>query len=591
MLYDRPTDKLILGKTLWSPDALRNNVDVIPRGTSSFEMLCDDSLIKKTEAFKLKGQLKFNVLLNQVDVDGAARYINAEKSLENQKQLVLEYDAKTRLEQLTMEHLKSSKLMHPEVLNTTLATHVVVGIEYGGKVLLAFQNENSAKEDDNLLYGALKGAMSLLSKGINETSDTKVTALTKKVHCKVYSDFRITNTPSNYEEAMEFYKTLPTMTEKHEDGVPVNVFLCPLESLREKPLGSRMAVSDELLEKACVNLENLQALLVECKELAEKDNFPSAKSQLSLFVECLEKYKTFYERKVKEISDRSASAGNDNEFASFLEQQEASVFSRPKLDNWLCKIQERTKVFGGILKSLNGTPFLSSGEVKSLLCDTKIEHVVCLEFQTSSEDDVQLSSMQAFLKNCSRQESVETATSVDVALVRSLLKRFEVLRDGNQDNSVAKFVATEELVKDSSDTSCAFVRYYYEGKLMAKNLTPLEKGQNLQAKETTSSSVNLVWNGSLTHLNSIEEKVQYKTIPQGEWQTSQAVCNKRTATIDKLQSGTEYQFRVLGTNQIYLKEYHNEPLKVKTESDYRFVVWAILLLMAAIMLGAMLEKK
>ncbi len=231
MLYDRPTDKLILGKTLWSPDALRNNVDVIPRGTSSSEMLCDDSLIKKTEAFKLNGQLKFNVLLNQVDLDGAARYINAAKSLENQKQLVLEYDAKTRLEQLTMEHLKSSKLMHPEVLNTTSATHVVVGIEYGGKVLLAFQNENSAKEDDNRLYGALKGAMNLLSKGINETSDTKVTALTKKVHCKVYSDFRITNTPSSYEEAMEFYKTLPTMTEKHEDGVPVNRLFVPTRKL------------------------------------------------------------------------------------------------------------------------------------------------------------------------------------------------------------------------------------------------------------------------------------------------------------------------------------------------------------------------
>ncbi len=173
---------------------------------------------------------------------------------------------------------------------------------------------------------------------------------------------------------------------------------------------------------------------------------------------------------------------------------------------------------------------------------------------------------------------------MDVALVRSLLKRFEVLRDGNQDNSAAKFVATEKLLKDSSDTSCAFVRYYYEGKLMAKNLTPLEKGQNLQAKKTTSFSVDLVWNGSLAHLNNIEEKVQYKTVPQGEWQTSQAVCNKRTATIDKLQSGTEYQFRVLGTNQIYLKEYHNEPLKVKTESDYRFVVLAILLLLAAIML-------
>ena len=104
----------------------------------------------------------------------------------------------------------------------------------------------------------------------------------------------------------------------------------------------------------------------------------------------------------------------------------------------------------------------------------------------------------------------------------------------------------------SSETSGAYVRYYYKGDLKVENLKTLEKPQNLRSEEISSNSVELVWDNSPAQFNDIGDKVQYKT-DHNEWQTS-AECTGGKATIRGLKPGTKYTFRVHAPDQIFLRE-------------------------------------
>ena len=97
---------------------------------------------------------------------------------------------------------------------------------------------------------------------------------------------------------------------------------------------------------------------------------------------------------------------------------------------------------------------------------------------------------------------------------------------------------------------------------------PLPK-TNLRTLAVSLNHVNLVWDNSLTKLNDIEDKVQYRKMDSEKWQTSSVVCQQRTATIRRLSSATRYQFRIHAPGQIFLRE-SDEPLEVITTTKFDF---------------------
>ena len=113
----------------------------------------------------------------------------------------------------------------------------------------------------------------------------------------------------------------------------------------------------------------------------------------------------------------------------------------------------------------------------------------------------------------------------------------------------------------------ADVQYYYEGELKVDNLIPSKTYTNLRKVTVSSTHVKLAWDKkSLTQLNDMEDKVQYKAVNDEEWQTSTVVCQEHTATIQNLKPATKYKFRIQAPGQIFLRE-NDEPLEVTTEHE------------------------
>ena len=458
MLYDIRTDKRIIGKTLWYQEELTSNVNTVPHHHTETDIDCSGKISEKILA--VRGQ-KLNVLCNNVDVQGSAAYLKVDKYPKREAKVVLNYETKTQLRHLTMEHLKDIKISHPDVLEEDFATHVVVAIEYGANVVMTFTQEVTKEEKVEKVEPKLKALVEKLKcvvLGEDEDRDgtTHEITQTETINCQVFSDFPAEKYPSTYEEARSFCKRLPSFADNGKIGIPVKVHLHPLNSLgrtrtswmrrkKEKEKAKREEVSDVLIDKACVGIECLQSVLAECKDLIKEDNFPILKEQLKLFMQKVQEYTAFVKRKIDQLK---GSADNDA-FDAFLREQEASVFSHAKLTKWLDEMKEKMKTLQGIMESLKGReylkdiPIVSRGELNRLLFSPATPHVVCLAIKISDRD-AQLSNMQAFVQKGPMQKSEETDMSLDPSLVHKALGRFMELAEDNNDNRTTTFVAMEE---------------------------------------------------------------------------------------------------------------------------------------------------
>ena len=457
MLYDIRQNKLIYGQTLWFQEELKTNVNTVPNPSTKIEILSGEDISKKTHAMKVDGSLKLDVLCGNVNVKGAASYLKEEKMSQSETEVVLHYTATTEAQYLTMEHLKGSKISPPEVLQAVNATHFVVGIQYGGNVVVKFNQKVEKEESSIKVKGKMKSAVEKLKNVISSSgqvdgnSDTDISKQTKKIKCCVYSDFKTKTYPSSYEEAEKFCKELPSLTCEGNIGVPLLLYLCPLDSLRDAVQQNRREerkeIDGSLIEKWCEKIEFLQSIIAKCNDLTKEDNLASVQRQFVQFLNAVMKYRDFFKKEVAKLSHeiRSGSNKSNDDLESFLAEQESSDFSRCALHKWFEEKKEKMKPLQGIVKNLKGIPLVSSEDLETLFIDIDIIYVVCLVIKISSTQDVQLLNMEDFFKE-NPTKSEETALPLNKRLVRAALERFMSIYRSNPSKKNVKFVAVEEVL-------------------------------------------------------------------------------------------------------------------------------------------------
>ena len=129
MLYNCHTDSLIPDVILWGSEALRTATFQTPLESSDFEVIAEDTLIKKTTHLGVDANLKLSLLSGMVHVEGAAKFLNDQKSSKKQARVSLKYKSTTTFEQLRVDELGNFDF--EDVFDKDIATHVVTGIVYG----------------------------------------------------------------------------------------------------------------------------------------------------------------------------------------------------------------------------------------------------------------------------------------------------------------------------------------------------------------------------------------------------------------------------------------------------------------------------
>lgn len=578
MLYDRRSEKLILGKTLWSPNHLDQAVNTITKPYTNSEVLAEDTIDDKTSALNIEASIKLSFLGGLVNVQGAAKYLDDRKTSNHHSRVVLKYETTTELKQLTMEHLGRAKVQYPEVFDQDIATDVVVGILYGAKAFLIFDQEVSkdeslkeVHENMQVLVKSLLG-ISVDGKGsVNITEDQKKE--TEKMHCKMYGDFRTEESPTTYEEAVRVYKQLPSLIgDKGQKAVAVQVYLRALSEIDSKGQRIVREISANYISKTCEIQEHIQFIEAKCIDLMRNDvcsSFPRVKKQLSRFKSNISRYKIFFQKKLLPLLPSIRGGGaEESALGDIFEEKERSPFAQTRIDTWIEQKEREMNRLQVMISFLGNTPFVSSEDVEKEAFDPSNENLVCCTFKIGKEDDPQILSMDVYLtKKALPQLEGKVSTGIDDRdvnkRIRQTLKQFLELKSANEDHKEVKFFATEECLSDNfSGNPGAFIHLYEEGELENDDFKLSLKPENPKAEKVRDDSIELWWNDPSWSENKIGKyKVQCrKNEVNSDWTTQYTPCGKetkKTATISGLQPATSYLVRVCAVGQIVVSQYSN----------------------------------
>ena len=578
MLYDRRSDQLVLGKTLWSPDHLGQAVSTITKPYTNSEVLAEDTIDDKTSALNIEASLKLSFLGGLVNVQGAAKYLDDRKTSSHHSRVVLHYETTTELKQLTMEHLGRGKVQYPEVFDQDIATDVVVGILYGAKAFLIFDQEVSKDESEKEVHGNMKVLVNALpgisidgGGSVDITEDQK--KKTEKMHCKMYGDFRTEESPTTFEEAVRVYKQLPSLIgDKGQNAVAVQVYLHPLSEIDSK--GQRMVreISANYINKTCEIQEHIQCIESKCSELLRENvclSFSRVKKQLSSFKSSISCYKFFFQKKLLPLLPSIRGGGaEESALGEIFEEKERSPFAQTCIDAWIEEKENEMKRLQIMIDVLGDTPFVNPEDVKNEAFNLSNDHVVCCTFKIGKEDDPQILSMDGYLTGkvlpqLKKKASSSTDDKNVRKRIRQTLKQFSELKSANEDNKEVKFFATKECLSDNfSGNPGAFIYLYEEGELENDDFKLSPKPENLEAESVGDDSIELWWNDPHWSENKIETyKVQCKrNEANSDWITQYTPCGKeakKTATISGLQPATSYLVRVCAVGQIVVSQYSN----------------------------------
>ena len=333
MLYDRRSEKLIMGKTLWSQKHLNEALIINPQPYVNSDVFIENSIDDKTTALSVEAGLKLSFLCGLVNVEGSAKYLIDAKTSKQQSRVVLKYETTTEVKQLSMNHLGDGKADFPEVFSTDDATDVVVGLLYGAKAFIVFDRELSKDESLKEINGKMKALVETLPRAenrgncpINITEEQKKT--TENMRCKMYGDFLLSKAPANFEEAVKVYQELPSLIGKNgENAVPIQVYLCPLSSIDTRCKKIAREISANLVNKTSISLQNFKFVEEECNDLLHNEicyHFPQLKKQIATFLEKIELYRKDYGNKILSVLPKvRGRVGEEQELAQLIDKKNA----------------------------------------------------------------------------------------------------------------------------------------------------------------------------------------------------------------------------------------------------------------------------
>ncbi|XP_028397352.1 uncharacterized protein LOC114521140 [Dendronephthya gigantea] len=581
MLYDRRSDKLILGKTLWSPDHLNAALDTILQPFTNSKVFTENTVEDKTSALDIEASLKLSFLSGLVNVEGAAKYLNDTKTSKHQCRVVLKYETTTELKQLTMEHLGKGKIQYPEVFDTDMATDVVVGILYGAKAFMVFDKEVSKNESVKEVHGNMDVLVkSLAGISVDGHGSVDITEDQKKnsenMRCQMYGDFRTNESPTNYEDAVKIYKQLPSLIgENGEKAVPIKVYLCPLSAIDSKCQRMVREISSNLVNKTAEIQEHLLSVIAICNDLAREEicfHFPRLGRQLKDFLKTIELYKVFLQKKILAVLRPQIRGGGVEEtaLAQIIQEKEMSPFSSKALEHWLdCKKQEMKKL-QGIIRSIKETPVVNPEAVENELYDPDIKFILCCTFKIACEEDEQILKMDAYVNDSEvvTKNIIKVDEKSTYKKVRETLRHLVILKSVNKEDSSMKILATDEpLPHDYEGETGAFLYFYEDGEIENEDLISQPPPNNLKEEEAGENELRISWNVQAGN-DITRYKVQYKDEASGDTWSSVDVESsdkvRQTVILKELKPATKYIIRICAEQKINVGEY-SEVLSANTK--------------------------
>ncbi|KAK2820151.1 hypothetical protein Q5P01_023110 [Channa striata] len=407
MLYDCRRDELIPGFTLWNRTTLQNFTAQSSQQSSEFEIITSDSTESKSSLLDVDASLKASFMGGLIEVGGSAKYLNDRKKSHTQSRVTFQYKATTTFKQLSLADLGTVTPQQIDVIEKSLATHVVTGILYGANAFFVFDSEKVDASEVQNIQGSMQAVIKKIpSFSIEGSAAIKLTeeekALTDKFSCKFYGDFLLDINPTTFEDAVRTYQQLPKLLgENNQHVVPLKVWMMPLKVLNVEAAELVNRISVGLARKAHDALEDLHHLEIECNDYLDDKvvkSFPMMHKRLSSFQSLCVSFRSGLQQILaKKVPSIRAGDEDEKELEKILDRHK-SPFHQKKLTKWLEDKEREINVIRSCVEMMEGMKIVpnQSGLDREVLAPA-VEEVFCFVFTSLENTEPYLQELEDYM--------------------------------------------------------------------------------------------------------------------------------------------------------------------------------------------------
>ncbi|CAM5121472.1 unnamed protein product [Natator depressus] len=569
MLYDCRSDSLIPGITLWGLEQLRKDVNTKPQPKTEFEIVASDTIEDKASALNVTASLKASFLGGLVEVGGSAKYLNDTKTSKHQARVTLQYSATTKFEQLTMNHLGTENVSYPAVFDQGTATHVVTAVLYGAQAFFVFDREVSSSENVREIEGKLQIAIkkipmfSIEGEGAVKMDESeKLNAA--KFNCKFHGDFALEKNPTNFQDAMQIYSTLPKLLgDSGEKAVPVRVWLYPLTKLDSRAARLVREISLTLISDAQTALEELAELNMRCNDMVKSPiatSFPEIKLKIQQFRDLCKQHRQTFQKQLAGLLPLIRGGGKEEGgLVDILSCKNQSLFNTQSLSEFRGTKEKEMNYVNSYLKILSNVKVVSSqSELDEIVLDPELDFIVSFTFTSLHEEEPYLSDLKQWLQTQYIKETHDPASASSVAEKPKSKMWFEEQEINRKARNSAKSLSN----KDNPGTS---IYLYGDGELISTNFEPPSKPLPALIDAIKHDHVQLKFNPAAYGRAEISGyRAEYRIVGQENWTAVNVNNTQETFTVTGLHANTEYQFRYAAVSKPGISESSDMSDPVKT---------------------------
>ncbi|XP_053873650.1 LOW QUALITY PROTEIN: uncharacterized protein LOC128831363 [Malaclemys terrapin pileata] len=589
MLYDCRKDSLITGIMLWDPEQLLKDVNTKPQPWTSYEIIASDTIEDKANALNVTASLKASFLGGLVEVSGSAKYLNDTKKSKQQARVTLQYSATTRFEHLTVRHLGPKNVSYPAVFDQGTATHVVTAVLYGAQAFFVFDREVSSSENVRDIEGKLQIVMKKLPLFSIEGEgavkmDEKEKLNAENFNCKFHGDFALERNPTNFQDAMKIYSTLPKLLgDSGEKAVPVRVWLYPLTKLDSRAARLVSEISLTLISDAQTAMEELAELNMRCNDMVKNPiatSFPEIKLKIEQFRDLCKQHRQTFQKQLAGLLPSIREGGEEEgALVDILSCKNQSLFNTQRLSEFLDTKEKEMDYVNSYLRILSNVGVVSSqSELREIVLDPELDFIVSFTFTSLHEEEPYLSDLKQWLQNQYIKETHDPASASSVAekpksklwfeekemyqKARKSARSLSHFVSVNKSNGKTRFIVASVPDKDNPGTA---IYLYGDGELISTNFEPPSKPLPALIGGIKHDRVQLTFNPAAYGRAAISGyRAEYRIVGQENWTAVDVNNTQETFTVTGLRENTEYQFRYAAVSKPGLSKSSDMSDPVKT---------------------------
>ncbi|XP_068939518.1 uncharacterized protein [Petaurus breviceps papuanus] len=525
----------------------------------------------------IPAELKASVLGGMVEIGGSSKYLNDTKTSQKQARVTLKYSVTTQFSHLMMNHLGYQNISYHDVFDNGTATHVVTAVLYGAQAFFVFDQKVSTNENVKEKEGTLKAEVEKIFQvsgkvggGIKKEGNEKKS--TKEFRCKFYGDFVLESNPVTYEDVVTVCASFPKLLKGR--GVPLQVWLYPLEKLSSKAARLARGISISLVWDAQETLEKLSECDKRCNDILKASRpsmFSAIREKVRLFKELNSQHRQLLQREIaKALPLIRAGRAEEDELTRILTRESQSPFSTRRLSEFLDQKLQEMRVVNSYLTLLKGVPVMADqNEVDTVVLGSAHRFVLVFAL-TSLQEEPYLADWKQWLQNpvllspdC--EQKTYSSWVKDRETRRKaiqLAEAFSTFSKTNHSTEKTQFIVAA--VPDQKNKGVS-IYLYEKGLQVSTNFKLPVKPSSPQIGGVTHNSVEL----TLTPASGKEERitgyqVEYKVVGEDDWTTIPVSGKPDVFKVNDLEPSTEYLFRIAEVWELGLSERSDVSLAVRT---------------------------